>query len=86
MPLLAPYVLKSKDLTLFFFKYLEVSESNFILPAGEIWSVVIESPNKAITLAFKILPIFFFYYLFFQKKVVFLYRYFFVTNYTNQTY
>ena len=60
-PRLAPYVLKSKLLIFFPFKYFEVNESNFILPAGDMWSVVIESPKSAITLAFKILQIFLFY-------------------------
>jgi len=45
LPLLAPYVLKSFGSIPFPYKYLPAGEFFEILPAGEIWSVVIESPK-----------------------------------------
>jgi len=44
-PLLAPYVLKSFGSTPFEIKYFAAGEFLDILPAGEMWSVVIESPK-----------------------------------------
>ena len=44
-PLLAPYELKSYCWTPFCNKYLPAGEFLPIFPAGEIWSVVIESPK-----------------------------------------
>ena len=43
--------MKSFFSTPFEIKYLPPGELTVILPAGEIWSVVIESPNNAKTFA-----------------------------------
>jgi hypothetical protein len=46
-PLLAPYELKSFYSTPLAIKYLPAGEFLVMFPAGEIWSVVIESPKEA---------------------------------------
>jgi len=45
LPLLLPYELKSSYLIPLSIKYLAAGEFFEILPAGEMWSVVIESPK-----------------------------------------
>lgn len=52
LPLLAPYELKSFFYIPFDVKYLPAGEFIDMLPAGDIWSVVIESPNIAKIWAF----------------------------------
>lgn len=44
-PLLLPYELKSSCLMFLSIKYLAAGEFFEILPAGEMWSVVMESPR-----------------------------------------
>ena len=46
-PLLVPYELNSFSGTPFEIKYFPAGDCAVIFPAGEMWSVVIESPNKA---------------------------------------
>ena len=55
LPLLAPYVLKSFFSIPRSFKNFAAGEFTEMFPAGEIWSVVIESPTFKRTLALKIL-------------------------------
>ena len=47
LPLLAPYELKSLAYTPLLNKYLAAGEDLDMFPAGDIWSVVIESPKDA---------------------------------------
>lgn len=54
LPLLDPYELKSFLSMPLSFKNLPAGELTEIFPAGEIWSVVIESPNTARIFAFSI--------------------------------
>ena len=46
LPLLVPYTLKSYYYTPLSDNHLPAGEFFGMLPAGDIWSVVIESPNK----------------------------------------
>ena len=50
-PLLDPYELKLSTVTPLLIKYLAAGEFLEIFPAGEMWSVVIESPKLAKTKA-----------------------------------
>ena len=50
-PRLEPYELKSRGWTPLAMRYLPAGLSAGIDPAGEIWSVVMESPKNAKTLA-----------------------------------
>lgn len=44
-PLLLPYELKSFGLIPLSYKYLDAGDFKAILPAGDMWSVVIEFPK-----------------------------------------
>ena len=51
LPRREPYELKSARLTPCSFSHAPAGEASLIEPAGEMWSVVIESPNSAIARA-----------------------------------
>ena len=46
LPRRVPYWLKSATSTPWLMRYLPAGELARMLPAGEMWSVVIESPNR----------------------------------------
>src|SRR6185295_14047329 len=51
LPRREPYELKSALVTPFSFSQIPAGDDSLIAPAGEMWSVVIESPNRPIARA-----------------------------------